>query len=277
MSEQTQAPEAEARTLGWVPKEEFRGDESRWVDAETFLERGHTVMPILKASNKRLEGEVERLRGETERLQGLFQASQEAITELQTVHTEHTKAAVARARKDLLSELKAAREDGNVELEVKLTDELADLRDQEKAADAKPKPAATPAQPVDAVHPDFKAWVSDNPWFGSDQRKTMRAMGIAQELRSDPENDGLLGRVFYDKVLAVMEERAGGPTHSKVGGTRPSAGAATGSKDYANLPPDAKDACDRQGKKLVGEGRAFKDVTAWRKYYTDMYYEGEGQ
>ena len=54
--EQTVAPvEQEARTLGWVPAEEFKGDPNRWVDAETFVERGHTVMPILRKNNERLE------------------------------------------------------------------------------------------------------------------------------------------------------------------------------------------------------------------------------
>ena len=53
--EQAAAPvEQEARTLGWVPAEEFKGDPNRWVDAETFVERGHTVMPILRKNNERL-------------------------------------------------------------------------------------------------------------------------------------------------------------------------------------------------------------------------------
>ena len=47
--------EQEARTLGWVPQEEFKGDPNRWVDADTFVERGHTVMPILRKNNERLE------------------------------------------------------------------------------------------------------------------------------------------------------------------------------------------------------------------------------
>ena len=55
MSENT---EQEARNLGWVPQEEFRGDPGKWVDAETFVERGHTIMPILKSNNKKLEEQL---------------------------------------------------------------------------------------------------------------------------------------------------------------------------------------------------------------------------
>jgi len=274
--------EQEARQLGWVPQEEFRGDASRWVDAQTFVDRGHTVMPILKATNKRLEGEVERLRGETAKLQQLFSASQESISELQKVHMDNTKAAVEKAKREVLAQLKQAKEDGNIEAEVNLTDQLSDIKDQQKALDAAAQQAnlqkqqALQQQQQPNLDPEFQAWIKENSWFGQDNRKTLRAMGIAQELRADPEFDGLQGRPFFDKVLAVMEERSGGgaPSTSKVGSSRPSGGAGGGGgkKGYNDLDADAKAACDRQAKKLVGEGRAFKDTAAWRQYYADMVF-----
>ena len=44
----------EAKTLGWVPKDQFRGSADDWVDASTFVERGKQVMPILNHNNERL-------------------------------------------------------------------------------------------------------------------------------------------------------------------------------------------------------------------------------
>ncbi len=275
--------EQEARQLGWVPQEEFRGEATRWVDAQTFLDRGHTVMPILKATNRRLEGEVERLRGETAKLQQLFTASQESISELQKVHMDNTKAAVERAKREVLSQLKQAKEDGNIEAEVTLTDQLSDIKDQQRALDAaatqaaeQQRQASQQQQQQQALDPEFQAWVKENTWFGQDNRKTLRAMGIAQELRADPEFDALQGRAFFDKVLSVMDERTNGgaPPTSKVGSGRPSGGGGSGGgkKGYNDLDADAKAACDRQAKKLVGEGRAFKDTAAWRQYYADMVF-----
>jgi hypothetical protein len=49
----------------------------------------------------------------------------------------------------------------------------------------------------------------------------------------------------------------------------------SGKRTFADLPPEAKEACDRQSKKLVGESRAFKDLASWRSYYTDLFYQGE--
>jgi len=274
--EQNVAPvEQEARTLGWVPAEEFKGDPNRWVDAETFVERGHTVMPILRKNNERLETLVKQQAEELNKMKNMFSASQESITELQKVHADATKAAVAKARAEVVAELKEAKRDGDVEREIALTEELQDLKTRQVEIE---KPAQhPPAQPQQQeVHPDFQAWMDDNPWFGSDQRKTQKAMGIAQILRADPENDGLQGRAFFDRVLAEMEGRSA-PRPDKVGGSRPSGtgggGGPVGGKSFADLPADAKAACDNQGKKLVGEGRAFKDMAAWRSYYTNLYFQ----
>ena len=267
---EVQAPdfESEARQLGWVPQEEFKGDHARWVDAQTFVERGHTIMPILRKNNERLEGTVKQQNEEIKKLRGLFEASQESISELQKVHAEATKAAVEKARKELLGELRQARMDGDVEREDAIQTQLDDLRQVQKQPEP-PKPAA---QGNDAVHPDFAQWAKDNSWFGSDQRKTLKAMGIAQQLRADPDNDALVGRPFFDKIIELMEDR---PATTKVSESRPTNGSGAGGKrSYSDLPADAKDACERQAKKLVGEGRAFKDMKSWQSYYANLYYEG---
>jgi hypothetical protein len=276
MSEQQVPIEQEARSMGWVPLEEFRGDPERFVSAEDFVDKGRHVMPILKANNKRLEGEVERLRAEQASLQELVRSSQQAIEDLKEASTEATRAAVKRAREELIAGIKTAREEGDVDGELRLNEELADLRKQE--AEVKKAPAQAKAPETPQADPDLVAWVNENKWYGSDLRKTMRANGIAQQLRADPANDGLTQRAFYDKVLEVMEEQTRGTPVSKVSGGRSSqASAGSGSKTYASLPADAKEACDRQGKRLVGQGKAFKDVAAWQSHYAKLYYAGDAQ
>ena len=277
MSDGVLNAETEARQLGWVPLEEFRGDPEKWRDAETFLDHGKSVMPILRKNNQRLSEEVHTLREETARLQKLFQASQEAIQELQESNVENTRAAVERARKDLLASLKMAKESGDVDAEIRIAEELADLKGAQRAAGGKkpeaPPPPSPPAQPE--IHPDFAGWMKDNPWFGTDPRKTARAQAIAYELRADSENDSLEGRAFYDRVSEIMEERSTGQQVPKVGGARhvPRGGANGGGRTYADLPPEAKEACDRQARRLVGEGRAFKDIDSWRKSYAATYFQ----
>ncbi|MDE2106523.1 MAG: hypothetical protein KGL39_55425, partial [Patescibacteria group bacterium] len=91
MSDQT--VEERAGAMGWVPQEKFRGDPEKWVDAETFVQRGEQVMPILKHNNEKLQAEIASLKGELGKVTSLFQASQEAVEELKKFNSEATRRA----------------------------------------------------------------------------------------------------------------------------------------------------------------------------------------
>lgn len=257
--------EQEARQLGWIPLEEFKGDESRWVDAATFVERGHTVMPILKKNNEKLEGTVRQQAEEIRRLTEAVTASRESIGALQQIHQEATAAAVERAKKDLLSELKQAKTDGDIDREVELTDQLATLK-------AVKTPVVAPP-PSGAVDPDFVVWANlpENSWFGKDNRKTLRAMSIANQLRADEQYDNLVGKSFYDEVSKRLDEVTRPPRTDKVSGGGTGGSDSGPVKGYNDLPADAKAACDRQSRLVVGEGRAFKNQAEWRTYYSNLY------
>lgn len=264
--------EAEARELGWVPEKDFRGDKTRWVDAESFVRRGHEIMPILRQNNSRLLNEVNSLKEQ-------LRESTAAIEDLRKVSSEITRARVAEAKREVLAGIRAAREAGDVEVEDRLTDQLSELKQAETAAKA-PAPAPKPTAEAE-VDPAFTAWAArpENSWFGRDRRKTSLAMGIAQELRDDPSNSHLRGEAFYRAVADEVDHvlTGGPPPTNKVEGSRGGAGGNGGStgrgKTYNDLPADAKAVCDKQASRFVGKG--FKDTDAWRKHYTSIYFADE--
>lgn len=274
--------EAKATSMGWVPQEKFRGDTSKWVDAQTFVERGEQFMPLLKANNRRLEEQHHATLQEVQRLNSLLEASQTAIAELKEFHDADTRRAVEATKRRLLSELTAAKKDGDVEAEVQLTDELsqvnAALKEEPKKQE---KPAAKSDEPK--IDPAFTAWQSreENAWFGKDRRKTTLAIAIAQELRQ--AGDRTVGEAFYEKVSEELAATLGTKREaededrpaSKVGGSRGGSGngGSSGGKAYKDLPADAKAACQQQGSKLVGEGKAFKTQAEWQTYYADLYFK----
>lgn len=262
-TESSKAVLAEARQLGWVPLEEFRGDQSRWVDAEAFVQRGHEIMPLLKANNNRLLEELTTVRGQ------LKQAT-EAIEQLQMASAEITKERVAAVRKELVTSIRTAREEGNIEDEDRLTEKLAELKAAERAEPA-PKKIEAPV-----VDPAFTTWAMqpENAWFGKDRRRTSLAMAIAEELRADPANNRLVGVPFYEKVAAEVEATVSPPRPDRVEGSRGGAGGSgsgAGGKGYAALPADARAACDKQGKQFIGKP-GFKDAAAWNAYYAKIYF-----
>ncbi len=283
MSEETVSQDVvkEARALGWVPKEEFRGDCSKWVEAEEFVERGKVVMPLLKKNNQRLQGELNRVDGELKQTRALLRESQEAIEALKKDNEEIAKQRVKDIKKELLSKLKQAKTDGDVDAEVELTDELTEVnaalkeppKKEEKKTEAKPEPKAVEEDPA------LTEWKSENPWFGRDSRRTSLAIGIAQELREqDPEGKKWVGKKFFDKVAEEMAEMLGekeAPLSRVSSGT--SSSRHTGTKKtrgYDDLPAEAKAACDKQSSKFAGKA-GFKDEAAYRTYYANLYFGDE--
>jgi hypothetical protein len=277
MAENTEVPQEvveEARGMGWVPKEEFRGDEGRWVDAATFVERGHTVLPLIKKQKEQMAAELQQVRVQLNELGTLYKATQETIGALQEFHKKNTQQKVEEARRQILLELKQAKKDGDVDLEVDLMDELSKADKALATAPPTPspqeKPSATTTPP--GLDPDLVAWMAKNKWYGVDTRRTALANGIASMLRADPENDGVVGSAFYERISEEIQQRESGKgAADKVNGARHtgSFGRGKAKPGYSDLEPEAKRVCDADAKNFVGPGRMFKTVDEWRQYYVD--------
>src|ERR1035437_41282 len=164
--------EVEARQLGWVPEAEFRGEKERWIDADTFVERGKHIMPILQKNNEKLQGQLREESAKREKLETSLKASQESIAALEEHYTAANKRQVAEARTSLVKELKAAREAGDVDAEMQIMDELT-----QHAAAAEVKPAEKKEEvkvaPKTEDLPEVASFKASNTWYGSDLKKTV--------------------------------------------------------------------------------------------------------
>ena len=252
--------ESEARAQGWVAAEEFRGSESDWVDAETFVRRGKEIMPILRKNNEKLLKEL----GEAKKI---AEEAREAAKEFR----EYQKEQFERKTKDLesqLEQLKQAKREaitqGDGDRAIAIDDAMDDLKEQRIEAKQDLKAAEDKAKEVPQVtaDPSLNEWMERNDWFGKDTRLTGVANGLGVELRR--ENPNLQGKNFLDKLdeeLAAMlpekfgKKRVQNPMEGSPNGTaRPSSG--SGKKSYNNLPPEAKAACD----KFVKQGLMTKEA-----------------
>jgi len=135
--------EAEAKQHGWTPKEEFKGDPSRWVDAETFVDRADQVMPLLRKQNEALKREMQALKKDVRRASEHFSKAEER--------------AYARALSDLTAKQDAAAEEGDVETVRAVRKEIADLK------------ADVPAAPANDIALEAREaeidWRERNPWY----------------------------------------------------------------------------------------------------------------
>ena len=252
--------ESEARAQGWVAQEEFRGSESDWVDAETFVRRGKEIMPILRKNNEKLLKEL----GEARKI---AEEARESAKEFR----EYQKQQFEKKTKDLegqLEQLKQAKRDaitqGDGDRAIAIDDAMDDLKEQRLEAKEDLKAAEEKAKEVPQITQDpiLNTWMEKNDWFGKDSRLTGVANGLGVSLRQ--ENPNLNGQAFLDKLDAELQEmfpekfgkkRTPNPMEGSPNGTaRPSV--SSGKKTYNNLPPEAKAACD----KFVKQGLMTKEA-----------------
>lgn len=279
--------ESQAREMGWVEKEHFRGDPEKWVDAKVFVERGENFMPMLRANNKRLREDLLTRDKEIDTLKQTITGVQKAMSVMQKHYDASVQQQVAQAKKDLANEIREARESGDTDLEVNLLDRLADLRQTEKEAKAEAKKREDEPAPEEEkknqAQVEFESWNKDNPWFGGstpeDRKRTKATIRIMEDLRDEGETS--VGLAFMEKVKEELEKLEGGDKETS---RRPSSKVESGNsgargtagRAFDKLPKEAKDICHQDNDRFVGPGKMYKTTAEWEDAYANSYNEYEG-
>ena len=259
--------EQDARVFGWVPKEEFRGAEETWVDAETFVKRGKEINPILRANNERLKKEMATEREKHDREMNELKKSAEEFKQFQKDTFERKQKELETELSDLKSQRKEAIRDGDADLVVELEDRIEEVKEEKAKKVEAPVVAEAPKQEEVKLDPALSDWMESNKtWFGPDIEATEIANGIGASIRR--QFPGLHGKAFLDKLDEKLKQRVPelyknqNQERSPVEGSSSRGAPQSGKKSYDNLPAEAKAACD----KFVKQG-LFKS----KQEYVDLY------
>lgn len=228
--EEQQSPrdyDAEAKRHGWTPKDGFKGDPAKWVDAETFVKRADEVMPFLKKQNDGLKREIDDLKKQFKQASKYFSKAEERAYE--------------RAMTDLQSRMDEAVESGDVAASRRVLKEMDDLK-----ADAPPAPGAEkPEINLEAEGRKIRDWIEHTDWYGPDTAKTKYAdeilvpmLGPAHEYEGGTE-------AWLAEIERRVERKFAPAKPNPVNGGGNRAAPGKGGKSFADLPPEAKKLCDK--------------------------------
>lgn len=232
-----------AELTGWTPKEKFKGDESRWVDAETWNRRTDEVMPILKSTNKRLESELGATKRELEQLKGTIQKIVDSTQKVSEREYE-------RAKETIIKEQRKAIEEGDGEAWERLEKDKETLK--------KPDPVEMTGPPPENAEEDKRAYDAfaerNASWLMVDEDMTDYARMIGDKLvkkgvfgaRQLELIEAKIKEVFPNKFIDRKEAKQ---SVSSDGAARPAASKKNG---YAALPKEAQAVCDNLCKQIPG-------------------------
>lgn len=268
-----------ATKLGWIAPRSYRGAAERFIDADKFLERGETVLPIVKQQLKATRDELAALQTSAVETRTALEEANKALAAIELRHTVDKQRAVEEAKKSVKAALAKASEAGDHEGVAELTEELVELNTAIEEAPKKEEPKKE-APKAPEISPELKDWMAENLWFGKDKKMTAYCMGAGEEARD--AGDKTKGRAFYDKIGAETLEFFGKAPKverdSKVEGSRGGANNSrqSGKRDFASLPAEARAACQADTRQFVGEGKIYKTAADWHAAYAAEYYRQEG-
>lgn len=235
------SPEDQARKRGWRPKEEFSGPEDKWVDAETFLQRGQEEPGLVRKELQAAERRIKSL--------------EKTLKEFSAHYSRTEQRAYERALSEIQTRLDIAASNGDVNGVREATDELIELRTEAKEAAQHTGPAE---------NDDFEAWRAENAWFGKDRAMTAACAAIGEEVLAE----GYTGKAQIKEVDRRIREafpekfaKATNPNRTNAASVEGAGSPARrGGKSRSDLPADARQQMDRWVKQgLLTEAEYLKD------------------
>jgi len=180
--------EQRAKLQGWTPKEDFRGDPERWITAEQFVERADTMMPIMRAQNKKYEKQLSEIQQELK--------DQKKLTKkMIAIHGKYSQETYDSKIAEIKIQKSQAVEDGNVELYNKL-----EAQEEKITAPETIKVEEEDTKQKDS--PIITKWKDENSqWYGKDEELTEYADIIATKMGQKGHSYG-----EYEFCEAVKEK-----------------------------------------------------------------------
>ena len=281
--------EAEARDMGHIPKEEFKGNPDQWVDAKTFVERGEKFLPIVKSQLKQSEGKVTELQQKLSDVENQLKSQSEKMTanfkrelEIQQKMTQHALEVQKQNLENHYEGLKRqAVEDGDLEEFDRLS---AEHKEQEKRFE---EPKFEQDVNNELKEPEDKqenksqdkisqeqqkvidTWKSENTWYDdNEEMREYAAFVNARYINANPDTtlekslEVTLERVktaFPDQFQEQKQNShmAGGSRNMNGGGNR--------TKGWADMSAEAQ-----QNSQFFIQNGTYKDQAEAAKHYWSL-------
>ena len=219
---QVTAYEQEAMDQGWVPKEEFSGDEHKWVDAAEFLRRGELFKKIESQSS-----ELKQVR--------------RALDELKKHHSNVREVEYKRALDSLKKQKKEALIDGDADALIEVDERIELVKEQQKQLQNEIEDGEYEQETnTGETHPEFVSWTNRNSWYKSNAPMRAFADELGRELRSKGKSPSDILVEVEKQVRKEFPQRFNNPKRDQAGAVEGAAPRGSSGTSHFELSADER-------------------------------------
>lgn len=210
--------EIQARESGWVPKDEFHGDEHKWVDAAEYLRRGELF--------KKIETQSKELKD-----------LKKALQEMGKLNAKIRDVEYERALETLKAQKKQALADGDADALIEVDEKIDLVKEEARAAKQQEVSTDTSGE----LAPEFVEWKEKNTWYTNN--RTMRAAAdvLGQEFYKEGYTPAQVLKLVEEEIRKEFPHKFVNPNRNKPSSVEAgtSRGSSSGKNDYV-LTPDQR-------------------------------------
>lgn len=262
--------ETRARAMGWVDKDSYRGPAEKWVDADTFVQRGEQELPVLRERNRTMARQLTSLEERIQKQEREWQSRIEQFGNMSAM-------ALRQQRENINAQYEAAKLNAVEMADSQRYQQLGrDQRQRLQQFDEQvyeqvyeqQQRQQPPQGPAPADVSKVNAWKVENPWFTADPALNQYAQTVHVHLNqtkpglSVEENLAEVAKIVRQNFPEKFNRAQGGPPaveggNGMAGGKR--------SKGFSDMPSEDQRVADD----FIKAG-AYKDRASFAKAYWAM-------
>lgn len=200
--------EDRAKEQGWRPKEEYDGDPTKWVSAETFVARGELIDRI-------------------ESLGKELKTTKKAMDMLKEHHKQVKETEFKKAIEYLKAQKRQAYEQGDIDSIIDIDDKIAEVKSQASKREVLEE---------ESIPPEFDAWTKKNTWYNNDKelKEIADDLGIAYANRTKKPPEEVLDYV-EKQIKKMYPDKFSNPMRTKTTTVEGSGNKGTTNKEIESI------------------------------------------
>lgn len=189
-----------AREMGWKPLSEYNGPPGKWSDARTFVQRGESILPIMRAQNRELISEAIKSRKQVDSLTRTVTEQGLILNDLRKLAQNSEDRGYKKALADLKQQQRDAVAAADTVAYEQVSEQIETLQTARTEAVSPP-----PAPKAPEVPQEIQDFIAANAWFNRDKMLNQQMIAAHEKVIRKHPGASLAKQLELARAVVVAD------------------------------------------------------------------------